>query len=365
MISLGSVLPDMVAKFQVNKLEAGLPTLIMPVGLLISSLLFGPLADHYGYKWVLMIAAFLVMLGLEGLAFAPSWGWVSVATFLAGLGGGALNGGTNGLVVDTTVGDNSSARVSLLGVFFGLGALGMPLLIAALSPWFTSEQVIGGIGACILLVLAYMAWLRFPEPKLRAGVSLKDGLGILRYPILWLLSMVLFFQSGLEGIINNWSTTYMQEVLGYVPQRTLLGLTVYMASLTVMRIFLGVLLTARTSRWFLFGGMILMTLGGILWLSAHTYALSLTALVLLGAGFAGVFPIILSEVGARFPTFSGTAFSFALVFSIFGNWTSNYLTTLTGHQYGMASMPVLLMSWIVILFLLVIISQRKFDSEIS
>ena len=48
--------------------------------------------------------------------------------FLFGLGGGAVNGATNALVSDISEKDKG-ANLSLLGVFFGLGALGMPFIL--------------------------------------------------------------------------------------------------------------------------------------------------------------------------------------------------------------------------------------------
>ena len=46
---------------------------------------------------------------------------------------------------------------------------------------------------------------------------------------------------------------------------------------------------------------------------------ALTGFMLLGAGFAGGFPIMLGFVGERYKNLSGTAFSFVLTVALLGN----------------------------------------------
>ena len=58
---------------------------------------------------------------------------LSFAQYLSfGVSGGIINGGTNAVVSDISEG-HKGADLSLLGVFFGLGALGMPLVLGALQ----------------------------------------------------------------------------------------------------------------------------------------------------------------------------------------------------------------------------------------
>ncbi|HMQ60345.1 MAG TPA: hypothetical protein PKE06_06740, partial [Flavilitoribacter sp.] len=67
-----------------------------------------------------------------------------------------------------------------------------------------------------------------------------------------------------------------------------------------------------------------------------------TAMILLGAGFAGVFPIMMGKIGDLRPNLSGTAFSIALVIALSGNILINYLMGLLAHEFGMVKFPILL-----------------------
>jgi hypothetical protein len=70
--------------------------------------------------------------GFPGTAFTQSQGLLRFCAFLIGFGGGAVNGATNALVAD--ISDKyKGANLSLLGVFFGIGALGMPLVLGILK----------------------------------------------------------------------------------------------------------------------------------------------------------------------------------------------------------------------------------------
>src|SRR5215471_17556491 len=128
-LSLGSVNNMLAERFHLDDNSIGTLTFLLPFGILAGSLIFGPIVDRFGYKWMLVICALLVLAGLEGMAFAKERRLVQGFGLLIGFGGGVLNGATNALAADVSEGERS-AKLSLLGVFFGLGALGMPSALA-------------------------------------------------------------------------------------------------------------------------------------------------------------------------------------------------------------------------------------------
>ena len=89
MLSFGTILPEIVAKYQADEIATGVLLSILPVGVLVGSLAFGPIADTYGYKWLLIACILIVIIGIEGIAFAKSWRWLEISAFLIGTGGGA------------------------------------------------------------------------------------------------------------------------------------------------------------------------------------------------------------------------------------------------------------------------------------
>jgi len=136
LISLGSLLPSLTKKFLMDEISAGSLATLLPFGILAGSIIFGPIVDRYGHKGLLIICSLLVLLGLEGIAFADSFFILQASIFIIGFGGGVLNGGTNALVADISS-EGKGANLSLLGVFFGVGALGMPAVLGILSKYFS------------------------------------------------------------------------------------------------------------------------------------------------------------------------------------------------------------------------------------
>jgi len=358
MISLGSLLPALTSKFALSEVAAGSLASLLPFGILAGSLVFGPVVDRYGYKMLLVVCTLLVFLSLEGIAFTQAFLLLQASVFVIGFGGGVLNGATNALVADISA-NGRSAGLSLLGVFFGIGALGMPAVLGLLSRTVTRETTIAGIGVAVLLVALFFLTTRFPSPKQAQGFPLSKGISLVRNPTLLLFGFILFFESGMEGMVNNWTTTFLQRELDASAENALFALSCSVAGLTIARLFLGRLLKTFSMWSALFVSIGLILIGGVLLLSASTYAAALVALVLLGIGFAAVFPVILGAIGDIYAGFSGTAFSIALVIALVGNMMLNYLVGIIAQLHGIGSFPVIVLASLGIMFLLMLAARQK------
>ncbi len=340
-ICLGSTLPEITAKFQKNDIAAGVLISILSFGILVGSLLCGPFADKNGYKGLFLICCSLVLIGMEGIAFGESWGIIQLSVFLIGAGGGALNSSASALVADISEGERG-AKLSTLGIFYGLGALGLPSIISALSNYYDTFTVISGLGAAIFLVLGLIMMITFPVAKQQGGFPMKEALQMAKNPVLLLGGMVMFFQSGLEGLVSNWTTKYLQNSIEIDAQQALMGLTVHMGALTLMRVALGYLLKTYKDSTVMNWCYGFMVAGVFLIWQGNSYTLQLVALALLGAGFAGIFPIFLGMVGDKFAALSGTAFSMIFVIALIGNMIINYGMGQLSFNYGIAQLPILL-----------------------
>ena len=175
-ISLGSILPYLTEKFVLDDLEKGTLASLFPLGILTGSLVFGPVVDKYSYKNLLSISIFLNILGLELIAWANSFFLLGMAFFLIGWGGGMINGATSALVSDISEdhGENKGANLSLFGVFFGLGALGMPVIISFLSERYETGYIVAGIGFAMLAPLILNLMLTFPKPKQAQSIAVNQ-----------------------------------------------------------------------------------------------------------------------------------------------------------------------------------------------
>jgi len=337
-LSLGSVNNMLAERFHLDDNSIGTLTALLPFGILAGSLIFGPIVDRFGYKWMLILCALLVFAGLEGMAFAGSRGFIQFFVFLIGFGGGVLNGATNALAADVSEGERG-AKLSLLGVFFGLGALGMPSTLAALSRHFSLANIVAGIGGFVLVPVLYFLLITFPPPKQKAQPgSATSGFALLKHPIFFLAGLALAIQSGMEGMSNDWMTRYFKKVTLSGEQaaewKTLLGLMAVTGAMVLARIVLSGLLKRVSSQVVLFASLGLTATGALLLMFATSYGAALAAALFIGAGLAAGFPVVLSYIGDLYPAQSGTAFSTIFFIALIGNMTINKSFGLLAQSQG-------------------------------
>lgn len=348
-LSLGAVLTFIRQHYGLSELSVGSLTALLPLGMLGGSLVFGPVVDRYGYRQVLVVSTLIIFFAFEGIAFAGSLLVLQLAFLLIGFGGGVINGATNALVADIST-ESKGANLSLLGVFYGIGAVGMPVLLATLSGIFSYASIVAGIGFFVLVPFIFFLALRFPAPKQAHGISLKEMLKTFSL-LLLLLGMVLFFESAMEGIMNNWTTSFAAQKLGMDNAAALIALTVLNVSLMVSRLVLGWLLKKSAPHLILFAGLGCILAGALLLaLSSGIYGLY-AGVVLIGLGFGPGFPVVLGYVGELYPAFTGTAFSVVITLALFGNTLLNGVVGLVSQRYGMLGFPWIMTICVVLMML--------------
>lgn len=366
-VSLGSVLPILISDFDLNEAKAGLLASVLPMGILLGSLFFGPIVDRYSYRYLLVICTLIVLVGIECLAFADSYELLVLAFFLIGTGGGALNGGANALVADISLGNANKrgANLSFLGVFFGVGALGMPSLMGGLKAVFSYREIVAGLGGVILVAIVVFLLVRFPQPKQSKGIPLKEGLKLAKDMPLLLLSFFLFFQSGVEGIILNWSTVFLEKVIQLTPSRALFGLSTYVLCLTLTRILLARLLNRVPPYQIMIVSLAFIFIGISATFVHQVPFWPLAGLALSGVGVAACFPVILGYVGTLYAHLSGTAFSVILTISLVGNTLINYLMGVFSLHYGLTVYTPVILTCLVSMVVLLYLALRQIKKQIE
>lgn len=333
LITLGSVAPGLREKFSLNAISIGTVFSILPFGILTGSLVFGPIADRYGYKMIFVLSGLLMFAGFQGIAYASSITPLYLCVFLFGFGGGVINGSSNAVVSDVSP-TNKSANLSFLGVFFAIGALGMPFILGSLEKKYSFESIVASVGYVALAGTVLFLATPFPKAKQSHGVALSTFLGLLTDSFLLLIGFFLFCQSSFEAIINNWATTYLLDKSPVTASEALYALSLYVAGMAVTRIVLGKLLRHVKSSSVLLFSIALLALGGLILQLSSALVFSIVAMIILGAGLAAGYPVTLAFVGDRYASVSGTAFSIVISIALVGSMIINYAMGLIAERYG-------------------------------
>lgn len=356
--TLGSVLPSIMERFGIDKAEAGSLFLLMTFGILAGSLVFGPLVDRYGYKGILVAATALVALSLEGIAFARSMTGLRFAVVAIGFGGGVINGANNALVADISS-EERAANLNLLGVFFGVGAMGVPFALGVLTNRYSQAALVAGVGGLVLVVVVFIALTAFPAPKQPQGFPIADAGRIVRDRVLLLMALMLFLQSGIEITVGGWTSTFVTEELAVPARDALMILSLYWMGMMLARLALGYILRRASPFRALYVCLAAALVGSGLLLTTSSVSVAAAGVFMLGVGFAAMFPTLLSFIGDRYAMLSGTAFSVAIAIALCGGMLLPYAAGVLGMQYGMrGSFAIVPAALLILAGLLGVLSRR-------
>jgi len=201
---LGTVfgLPEMRARLQIDLSQQGNLFLLLYLGIFISSLVVGPLIDYVGDKANLLVSSALVAAAMVWFALAHSFASAALAAVLLGVGGGGLNTCTNTLV-SNIYGDQRGPMLNLLGIFFGIGAICVPLLAASIEGHFTIAQLF--LFCAVLAAVCAFGYtlLSFPPARANQTFSLSQVVKVARYEGVLSLAFILFLESGNEACIGD------------------------------------------------------------------------------------------------------------------------------------------------------------------
>lgn len=360
LITLGSVATGLMEKFALNEVAAGTLFSIMPFGILTGSLIFGPLCDKYGYKVFLIISCICMFAGFQGIAYADEIAMLKIFIFLFGIAGGAINGATNAVVADISM-KNKAANLSLLGVSFAIGALGMPFILGTLEGLYSFSLILSSVGYLTLFAAIFFMMISFPPPKQKQGIPVLQGFIFFKDNLILMIAFFLFCQSSYEAVINNWTTTFLIDQLGVSRSNALYALSLYVVGMALTRLVVGSVFRKVKPQSVMYASFCMLFIGAGLLRLNQSFELSVTGLIITGAGLASGFPVMLGIVGERYTDVSATAFSFVLVIALIGNILITYLMGLIAQNYGISNLTLVIYSLGAIMLLLTLFIMRKID----
>ena len=357
MVIIGSTLSVLRERFEMSDIEAGGLFSILPFGLLVGSVTFGPVADKYGYRWVLTVAGLFLSLGFFGIAHAGSLFVLRSCIFLFGIGGGVINGASSALVSDLSVKEHKITNLIWLGAFFGVGAFVTPIILSVIEKSYYT-LVIDVAGVLSLLIALLFAVIVYPVTVQKDKISFKLIPVFVKNRLFMALSFYLFFQSSFEAIVNNWTVSFFVD-LRVGENKALLAFSSSVLGMILMRVLTGSVLRNFTFNRLMTLALIFLTAGLILLILPTPYFIKVTGMFLIGAGLAPGFPVMLGTAGEIFKEVSATAFSFAMLIALIGNTLINYITGVLTEKLGMGVFLYVIMTEIVALLLLFIVIKTN------
>jgi MFS transporter, FHS family, glucose/mannose:H+ symporter len=359
-------LPEMRERLHINLAQQGNMLLLLYLGIFIATLAAGPAIDAMGNKAILIVSSLLVGAGMAGFAFAHSFESGAAPAVLLGCGGGGLNTSTNALVSDV-FGEKRGSMLNLLGIFYGIGALCIPLLAAAITGHFAIAPQLLFCAALAAFCAVLFAAMRFPDAAAAQTFSWNDAFAVARYPSVLVLGSLLFCQSGNEASIAGWTSTYVGEA-GVQAQTATFILAGYWAAVMIGRLLVARLLRSVSKEQLVLASGIGAFLGALILLTNRSLEMLILGVLVIGLSYAGIFPTVLAIAGDAYQRMAGTVFGLLIAIALVGGmsfpWAVGQISQKWGIRYGMV-VPLLGAAGICLLAKRILGSRQKHEAELT
>jgi len=308
---LGSAWPSMQAEMGTPISYAGIITMIIAGGTIVSSLLSERLTKKFGTGLVTALSVLMTAAALFGFSMSNSFWMLCIWAIPYGLGAGAVDAALNNHVAL----HYTSRHMNWLHCFWGVGAV--------IGPYIMGYSLAGGLGwssgfktvSLIQIIIALGLFASLPIwRRLKTTVlgEMSTTPTPTRAPILKLSEIIrirgvkfvipaFFAYCALEGTAGLWATSYLVLHRGISPETAATYASFFFLGITIGRFISGLISDRIGDRNMIRIGLGIMTAGVFaVWFPITPNWLCLSGLVIIGLGCAPVYPAIIHATPANF-----------------------------------------------------------------
>ena len=300
---LGAAWPNMYPQFQVPVSYAGIISMIIALGTIISSLQSDRLTRKFGTGKVTAVSVGITALALWGFSISHSFILLCLWAIPYGLGAGSVDASINNYVAL----HYSSKHMSWLHCMWGVGATLGPYIMGAVltggATWNTGYRIIS------VLQIALTAVLIFSLPKWKGqntssgetvhgkALSLKE---ILAIPGAKAVMICFFCYCAIESTTMLWASSYLHLSKGVDAKTAASFAGMFCIGITIGRGINGfIAMKLKDCQMIRMGQAIILT-GIIVMILPFGKTVSLIGFSLVGLGCAPVYPCIIHSTPSHF-----------------------------------------------------------------
>ena len=300
---LGAAWPNMYPEFQVPVSFAGMISMIIAFGTIISSLQSDRLTKRFGTGKVTAVSVGITALALWGFSISHSFILLCLWAIPYGLGAGSVDASLNNYVAL----HYSSKHMSWLHCMWGIGATLGPYIMGAVltggASWNTGYRIIS------VLQIALTAILVFSLPKWKGqnissgetihakALSLKE---ILAIPGAKAVMLCFFCYCAIESTTMLWASSYLHLAKGVDAKTAASFAGMFCIGITIGRGINGFIAMKLKDRQMIRMGQTIILAGIIVMILPFGKTVSLVGFSLIGLGCAPVYPCIIHSTPLHF-----------------------------------------------------------------
>jgi FHS family glucose/mannose:H+ symporter-like MFS transporter len=269
--------------------------------------LAGPLIDRFGKKLVLAAGFLGSAAALVGMAYVPSYAVLGALLVMLGLGGSSAMAAANTLIPDLYP-QNPSSALNLGGIFFGVGAVFFPWLVALMARRLGLVATLWFIALLVGLVAVVALVQTFPPASMAGGFDWDQAMSVAVNPAVMMLAAVLFFYSALEISTAGWIRTFLEKDLAVSSESSKIILTSFWIMMMLGRLIASQVVKRVRGPQLLLGCSVGAIVGLLLMVLAPNMPVAAAGIILCGLCYAPVFPTTAGTASTYFSRIFGTVF---------------------------------------------------------
>ena len=301
---LGSAWPSMYPLLGVPVSYAGILSMIISFGTIVSSLNSDRLTRALGAGRVTAISVGMTAAALFGFSISTQFWMLCLWAVPYGLGAGSVDAALNNYVAL----HYESRHMSWLHCMWGIGTMVSPMVmgrvLAGGGPWTAGYRYI----ALFQIALTAVLFLSLPLWQKRTGETAEDGtapqalsLGqVFRLPGAKEVMLCFFCYCALETTAGLWASSYLTLTRGVAADTAASFASLFYIGITAGRAACGFLTLKLSDTQMIRLGQFILALGILALLLPGPRFFSLAGLVLAGAGCAPIYPSIIHSTPEHF-----------------------------------------------------------------
>ncbi|MCI5648059.1 MAG: MFS transporter [Fusicatenibacter sp.] len=353
---LGSAWPVMYKDLGTSVSCAGILSMIIAAGTIVSSLLSDRLNTKFGTGKVTAFSVLATAVALFGFSISHSFPALCFFGIPYGLGAGSVDAALNNYVALHYKARHMSWLHCMWGVGCSIGPIVMSYAITH-STWNMGYQVISvfQIVLTVLLFLSLPFWKRpldNSENKAEA-VQNRGFFQLIRVSGVREVLTCFFCYCALESTAGMWAASYCTLFRGIDAQRAASWASLFYIGITIGRFFCGFITMKLSDQNMIRLGQAVMGIGILLILLPLPDSLLFLGLILVGLGCAPIYPSIIHETPANFGAeLSQGIIGMQMAFAYMGSCLMPPLFGLLGQYLTFGLFPVFMAAILLLMFLM-------------
>lgn len=304
---LGSAWPSMYPEFKVPVSYAGVISMIIAVGTVVSSLQSDRMTKKMGTGKVTFISVAMTAAALFGFSVSHSFWTLCLLAVPYGLGAGSVDASLNNYVALHYASRHMSWLHCMWGVGASLGPYIMGYALTGGQGWNMGYRYIGVLQLILTVILLFSLPLWKMQISEKENASDKKGAdkpltlpAIMKIPGAKAIMITFFCYCALEQTAGLWASSYLVTKSGLTAETAAKYASLFYMGITAGRAVSGFLTIKLDDTKMIRLGQVIIMAGIVFMLLPVKNTAALTGLILIGLGCAPVYPCIIHSIPTHF-----------------------------------------------------------------